>query len=108
MSRTEPLAPMNLPSASTEATAMNSAGTADPSRWSRLMRPRSSWVGAAMASVQSISATSRDDSWTIAPKCLPSSSSGLNPVNRSQASDRKVIFESASIDQTRSGAFWTR
>jgi hypothetical protein len=61
-----------------------------------------------MAVVQSISATSRDDSWTIAPKCRPSSSSGLKPVRRSQASDRKVILDSASMDQTRSGAFWTR
>ncbi len=72
------------------------------------MRPRSSWDGTLSALLQSISVTSRDDSWTIAPKCLPSSSSGRKPVSRSVASDRKVSFASASIDQTMSGAFWTR
>ena len=70
------------PSASSDATAMNSAGTAEPSRCCRLIRPRSSCDGA-LAVVQSISATSRDDSWTIAPKCWPRSSSGRKPVSRS-------------------------
>ena len=49
-----------------------------------------------MAAVQSISATSRDEAWTIAPKCWPSSSSGRKPVSRSAASDRNVRRASAT------------
>ena len=108
MSRTEPFAPANRPSASSVPNALNSAGIGCPSRWSRLSRPRSSWNSAVMLAVQSTSATSRDVSWTSAPKCLPRRSSGFQPVSRSQVSETNVNRASASIDQTRSGEFWTR
>ena len=88
--------------------AVNSAGSGLPSRRRRLTRPRTSWDGLVNVSTQSSSATSRDDEWTSAPKWRPSSSSGLQPVNRSQVSDRNVNAASEPIDQIMSGEFWTR
>ena len=97
------------PSSSSVAKAMNSAGIGRPSRWRRLSRPRSSWNAGPSCRRSSRARRPRcDDSWTSAPKCLPSSSSGRQPVSRSQVSETNVNRASASIDQTRSGEFWTR
>ena len=75
-----------VPSSSSVATAMNSAGTADPSRCWRLIRPRTSCVTALHrrrpVDLGDLAATRRG---RCAPKCLPSSSSGRNPVSRSTA-----------------------
>ena len=92
------------------AIAMNSAGIGAPSRREQV-DPAAELLraGGASPAVQSTSATSRDDSWTSAPKCLPDQL--LGPDSRSAArpaSDTNVSRASASIDQTMSGAFSTR
>ena len=108
MSRTEPLAPANLSSSSRVAIAMNSAATAEPSRWRRLSRPRTSCEPCSICCVQSISATSRDDAWNQRAEVLPEELFCVEPVSRSMASDRNARRASPSIDQMTSGAFWTR
>jgi hypothetical protein len=98
MSRTDPLAPAKPPASSRVANAMNSAGMGpavavqevDPAAQLAVLR------GIAQAGVQSISATSRELSWTSAPKCLPRRSSGFQPVSRSHVSETNVNRASAS------------